>query len=278
MGGVDQKLTFTDYLALPAAHATGLKDLLVSPRLFKYRKDNERPDSDTLKVGRACHTAVLEPEKFLRDYILWDGGRRAGKEWDAFRTKALEKGRTILTDKQYALALKVRDAVHEHEVARKYVTHPERRTELSLRWRHERTGLECKARVDLLACGALLDLKTTRDPSPRKFAADAARLGYALQLALYRDGCAAALGELVPIKIIAAQNVPPYDVCVFDLPPETLAIGSEQTERALDLLLECTRTNTWPGIAPNEELPLTLPAWAAPEAEEELTMNGESLF
>jgi hypothetical protein len=273
-----ERLTFEAYVAVDAVHATGLKHMLVSPLQYKYWRDHDRPDSDTFRAGRAIHTAILQPERFLADYVLWDGGIRRGKEWEAFKAKAGE--RTILKQEQYELALKLRDSAHAHGVARKYVTHPDRRVEVSMQWTHKRTGLRCKSRADLISCGALSDVKSTRDPCARKFSADAARLGYAMQLALYRDGVLETTGELLPVKIIAAQSVAPYDVCVFDLPAETLAIGSEQLERALDLVAECTASGKWPGLAPDEEISLHLPAWATPEAdgEEQLTMNGESLF
>jgi hypothetical protein len=268
-----ERVPFEAYTEIEAAHASALKDLLVSPRLYRWRRDNDRPDSDLFRVGRACHTAVLEPERFLADYVLWDGGIRRGKEWDAFRTKAEAKGRTILKQDQYELALAVRDAVRSHAVASALLR--DGRPELSLRWTHERTGTPCKARVDWLG-SALVDIKTARDVSPRAFSAAAARLGYALQLALYRAGVHAVTGELPPVKIIAVQNCAPYDVAVFDVTAETLAIGEQQYEGALDLLAECTRKNEWPGLAPDAEVPLVLPAWAAPEADEEpITFGGE---
>ena len=46
---------------------------------------HQRADTTALKVGRAVHTAVFEPDRLLRDYVLWDGGDRRGKEWTAFK-------------------------------------------------------------------------------------------------------------------------------------------------------------------------------------------------
>lgn len=275
---IDDSASFATYLDWPATHATALKDMLVSPLLYRWNRDHEKPDSDTFRVGRATHTAILQPELFLRDYVLWDEGIRRGKAWDAFTAKAAESGRTVLTRAQYELALQMQTSVLGHQVARRYVTDRERRCEVSLQWTHERTGIRCKSRLDLLACGALLDVKSARDISPRMFSASAARLGYALQMAMYRDACVASGLGLLPVKIVAVQNVEPYDVAVYELTDETLAIGSEQLERALDLLAECQRTNKWPGIAPDAEVPLVLPAWAAAEQDEqELTWNGDAL-
>lgn len=256
---------FENYVRSPEVHATGLKNLLVSPLLYKRRQEAPMSESDTLRVGRAAHTAILEPDRFLLDYTLWTGKVRRGKEWDAF--VASQGKRTILTAAQYKQALKMRDAVRAHPVASRLLSEQAAQREVSLRWTHARTGVKCKARVDWLG-SVLVDIKSTRNPDPRKFAADAARLGYVFQLAFYDDGRAANQLPPAPVKIVSVQNVEPYDVVVFDLDERTLAIGREQIEKALDLLVHCTARNEWPGIAP-EEVALKLPAWAAPDYDED---------
>lgn len=261
---------FEQYIETPEVHATALRDMLTSPLLYKFRREQPRPDSDTFRVGRAGHTAILEPDRFMLDYALWrgldeDGNKqiRRGKKWDNFRE--VNDGRTTLTEKQYMLALRLRNAVQSHPVAGKYLAE-KGRSELTLKWTHARTGLRCKARLDRL-CSALIDVKTTRDPSPHKFSSDAARYGYAMQLAFYADGAVATGLGMPPVKIIAVQSVEPHDVVVYDIPESVQAIGREQIEGALDKLVECTRSGVWPGIA-SDEVALNLPAWAAPEAEE----------
>ncbi len=273
----DTKLAFEDYLEIDAVHATGLKDLLVSPRLYKARREQPREDTDTLRGGRANHTAVLEPDTFLLNYLCWrkSDGIRRGAKWEAFKASAGD--RTIITEEQYRTAIAVRDAVRSHKVA-KVLLSDSGRAEASIRWTHARTGLACKSRLDWWG-SALVDLKTTRDPSPRKFAADAARLGYAMQLAFYADAVASVGGGAPPVKIIAAQSVEPFDVVVYSVDEATLAIGRQQYEEAIDLLIRCKESNSWPGMSPDEEVELRLPAWASPEADEEpLTFGGQAVF
>ena len=60
------------------------------------------------------HTAILEPDRFLRDYVLWES-RRQGKKWEAFAE--VNGSKTILTDNQYTQAIAMRDAVAEHPEA-----------------------------------------------------------------------------------------------------------------------------------------------------------------
>ncbi len=84
-------LPFDAYLDLDAVSATGLKDILVSPLLYAWRKEHGRDDRDTLRVGRATHSAILEPHCLERDYATWEGGRRYGKEWEAFCSANMER-------------------------------------------------------------------------------------------------------------------------------------------------------------------------------------------
>lgn len=256
-------MPFASYLAIKDVNATGLKNMLVSPRMYRARELEPMDDSDTLRQGRAAHTAILEPDRFLFEYVLWPGKQRRGKEWDAFATA--NAGKTILTAQQYKTALKMRDAVRACPDATRYLDEVDAKKEMSMQWTHPRTGIRCKGRVDLL-CSALVDIKSTRNPDPRRFAADAARLGYAMQAAFYEDGLAS-LGINVPVKIIAVQNALPFDVVVFNVPPKTLAVGHEQVELALDALVACRKANSWPGLV-DGEVDLTLPAWAAPDYDE----------
>lgn len=271
---VIESLPFADYVAIEAEHASALKDALVSPLLYQHRKTSPREDSDTLRLGRAGHTALLEPALFAEQYTVFEG-RRAGRAWDEFVDA--HPGEVILTSKQADAALRVRDAVLTHPVAGKLFAQP-KRTELTITWDDEVTGLSCKGRIDML-CAALCDLKLTRDPDPRRFSAAAGQYGYAMQLAFYADGAERCGLGTPPIKIIAAQSVEPYDVVVYDLDLDVLEHGRAQYRLALDTVAECRRTGVWPGLAWGGAETLRLPAWASPEADDQpLTMDGISLF
>jgi hypothetical protein len=276
-----EKLPFDKYRQLPGLHSTGLKHALVSPLLYQHVETFGWPDSDTFRQGRAGHTANRAPARFLSDYAQWetqheDGRKRPrnGGAWDEFRE--VNAGKTILTDKQYETACTLRDIVRDHPVAGPLVRGPGR-NELTLKWTHGRTGAACKNRLDRVTPNEIVEVKLTRDPSPRAFGNTAARLFYHAQCAFYRDGGEACdLGRL-PFKIVAVQSVAPYDVVVYDVGEDILGQGQEQYERAIDIVQECRKKQSWPGQATERALSLFLPAWATP-GEDELTMDGESIF
>ena len=260
-------MPFEQYIKRNGVHATALKDLLVSPLLYRYRQDHPREDKDTFRVGRACHTSILEPDRFPLEYTVWRAkmGQRRGEKWKAFCAMAEAQGQTVLTERQYDTAVAVRDAARKHARALPLIT-GEGRNELTIEWRHPRTGRACVSRLDRL-CDSLVDIKTAADVSPRRFCSAAAKFGYALQLAFYGDAVAAAFAQVVPVKLVVVQSAPPYDVAVYDVPKDVLTIGRKQYEDALDTLARCEESGTWPGVAP-DELSLRLPLWAAPDLEE----------
>lgn len=275
MGQIVRSLPFEQYLDLPEESATSLKDMLTSPLLYWRRRQMPRQDTDTLRQGRAGHTAILEPDRFMLEYALWPkkNGRRFGAKWDDFR--AAHEAQTILTEEQYKTALKMRDAARAHPVAKRYLE--ERgQVELSIKWVHPRTGIRLKSRLDWL-CSALVDIKTTRNPAPGRFSSDAAKFGYALQLALYGDAVTVATGEALPTKLLAIQSMEPFDVVVFDVPEDVLQVGRQQYEDALDKVIECRKSGIWPGLAHDEEVTLHLPAWAVPEDEEPIVFGDQAI-
>lgn len=277
-GTVLHDVPFEDYIApSDEISSTQLKDISVSPLLYAHRLKAGRQDKDSLRLGRACHTSVLEPDKFALEFAvhLKKNGIRRGDKWETF--KAANDGRTILVEAQYYQAVAIRNAVRNHRVAGELLSRTGR-AEVTLKWTHPRTGVKVKCRLDWL-CDELVDLKTTRNPAPHKFSGDAARLGYDLQLALYADAVAACGMGAMSVKIIAAQNCAPWDVVVFDVDEAMLTEGRRKYEAAIDTYIACRESKSWPGMAPDRAVPLHLPAWATPEAEEEqLTINGESLF
>ncbi len=262
---VIEKMPFEQYVELPGEHSTLLKCALVSAKEYDHHKRNERADTDSFRIGRAAHTAALEPARFLREYALMPEGMiRRGAKWDEF--EAMNEGKTILKSEQYDLALAMAESMRSHEVSGPLLTGAGR-NELTIRWRHA-SGALCKARIDRL-CGAVVDLKTAADISEHGFQAAAWRLGYFMQMAFYADAVAAAgLGSL-PAKIITVQKSAPHDVVVYDVDPSEIEAGREDYEKALALVAECTKSGKWPGRAPVAALTLRRPAWAMSAFDED---------
>jgi exodeoxyribonuclease VIII len=254
------------YRASEAVNWSTLKFMRLSPLHYLWAAKNVREDTPRLGLGRAVHTAVLEPDDFPLSYAVFDGKQRRGKEWEAF--KAANENKTIVKRSEYARALKIRDAILSHPVASCHLRaggHVER----AIRWTDEATGVECKGRPDL-ENEFVIDIKTCQSVEERRFASLAARMGYFNQLAFYRSGIATLTGVVKPCVIVAAEIEPPHDVGVFVIDEDSLGVAEEENARLLARVAECRASGEWPGRY-QEQRSLSLPAWMWSDEDRELT-------
>ncbi len=256
-------MTPAEYQALDAVNWSTLKELRRSPLHYRHRLATPRDDAAYLAMGRAVHTAVLEPDRFALDYAIWTGERRAGKAWEAFRDA--NGSRTILTEREYTTCLAIRDSVRAHPRAMAYLA--QGLAERPVVWTDAATGLRCKARLDFVSQSrpAVVDLKTARAVEPRRFATAAAQLLYHGQLAFYRAGWRATAGADLDPVIIAVESEAPHDVVVYRFDEEARDEGDALVAELLQELAARRRTGEWPGLDRGEEQTLTLPGWALPD-------------
>ncbi len=244
-----------------------LREAVKSGLAYQHRLNNPSEETDAMRLGRATHTAVFEPDRLLHEYVMWSGGTRRGNEWDAF--KAMHAGRTILKPDEYDTAAAIRDAVHSHKVAKRLLQRGQ--AECTLRWVDKQSGLACKSRLDWLTARSLVDLKTTRNIEARAFGRHAAEMLYHCQLAFAVMGLASH-GRKVKTRIIAVEQELPHDVAVYELNEDILWAGEVRVRDALELVAACRTRKRWPGRYPDEQ-PLALPSWEYPADDIELELT-----
>ena len=270
-----------DYWDIPGVNFSTLKELRRSPKHYRYRLEHPREATPSMSLGTAAHIATLEPDRFLREFCLWterkDNGDmwpRRGPKWEAFL--AANGGKKVISEEEYERAIALSRAVREDETAMRYLGFG--KPEVAMTWRHDGTGLDCKGRVDWVTKAdggpCIVDLKSTRNADPHWFARDVAKMDYHLQLAFYADGFEAATGVGPRVVVVAVETAPPYDVVTYIVPPDVIEIGREAYTEALERLVECRRTKEWPGHGGDGEKILTLPAWAVPDEDDDLTSLG----
>lgn len=279
---------------LDVASNSGLKILdEKSPAHYWHWCQYPEEDRNTaaLDFGAAFHAAVLEPDAFARRYCVTPADAPARptirqvhakkpspatleqiawwQRWDADHT-----GLTMLAADDYdtiqGMAAKQRDQVLQV---------PDRggklikirgselfdlcQKEVTLRWTDPRTGVECKARVDL-ACAELRfggDLKSAVDASPDGFARAVHRYRYHQQDAHYMDGADACGAPWDTFLFFASEKTKPYEPGVYYVPPVARERGRVLRDRALATLKTCLDSGRWPGYTPTIT-ELILPAYA----------------
>jgi len=232
-----------------------LKDALRSGHHYYMKWESpERPLPESkpyFRRGEIIHTAVLEPERFVSDYVVCAArNTKIGKEEE----KAIRaQGKEPITLGEWALAQSIVAAVRNHADASRLLYSG--KAEQSFWWDDPDTGLRCKCRPDWLN-SAVVDLKTTTDASPRGFAKSVATFRYHVQASHYLAG----LG-VERFLFIAVEKTYPHPVAVYELNAEALQLGNELRQRDMHVIADCRATGEWPSYSTDVET-LSLPKWA----------------
>jgi hypothetical protein len=241
MPAVLEPLSWEQYEAIAAEHWSRLKLMLKSPAHYKANAEDtgEDEDTDSRILGRVFHLLTLEPQLAETRLAIWEGKVRRGKEWDSFmlanpgkewiRAKEFSKAKSMADSARLAFGSLLKDGKAEH----------------SVRWMQD--DIPCKARPDYAKPEVIFDLKSTTDASPHGFGAQAARLGYHCQAAMYVDAMAAVDGVLRNFVLLACESSAPYVCAAYLVQPHQLEAGREKYRRLLAELQACKQLDTWPG-------------------------------
>lgn len=262
MGWAD--VPFPDYLSAPGVGSSGLKMLLKSPAHYKADLESEDRETPAKRLGRIIHKAVLEPDDF-RAVVSPDCEKRSksGKAAHAdAEAQAIEQRAVLVTADELKVIQGIKSSVWAHPSANALLSGPGR-SEVSGWWMDPLSGELCKMRADWLRDDHIIvDLKTTEDASPEKFAKSVANYGYDLQSAHYSNGHKAISGALCEAFIfIAVEKAPPYAVGVYAIGQDDLDRANLRRQEALMKLADAKCARKWTAYSDRIE-ELQLPAWA----------------
>lgn len=242
------------------ASSSALKKLLRSPAHYRAYLDEKDKDSCSRMFGRGVHALLLERHLFLDKFAVWSEGRRYGKRFDEFA--AAHAGKTILTEDEYHRAMEAALSLRNSAqfplglwfdgvpASESYEAVPAARTEFSIFWVDEETGLPCKIRVDahsLMPRAIAFDVKTTDDARTASFMRQFFKLDYDLQAAHYRAGLKAFYGVDFPFLFAVVEDQAPHATNILGVDADVIGNGEAKRRHALTLLKKCQDANHWPG-------------------------------
>lgn len=247
--------------AIRGRHEDG--ELVLSMRNLKWCWDHEQEDTDDLLLGRAIHCMLFEPGDFERRYVAWEEGRaRRGKDYEAFRRD--NWGKEVLSHSQLETA---------EAAALEFVADPIVKDLISS-GRSEVTafkvvsGIQCRGRLDWIATGrCIVDLKTSKDISPRAFGYDFYKYHYDIKLGLYRRWLSQLTGRSWPVMLIALEKKPPYEIAVIPIQDAVLDYGAEKGLKIIKRVRQCIESGSWPGLFGGEEGYLHVPIFEMEDIE-----------
>jgi hypothetical protein len=238
---------------LGVASKSGLDYLRDAPAVYRAWIDGwlRDVDTDARAFGRAWHCAVLEPERFEREYAVQPDfgpcnhkGPKAKR--DAWRKE--HSGQTWLSAQDGATILGMAGAVRRHPMAARLLGGGV--SEATIRWDDPSTGIVCKGRVDKLVAdlSTAIDLKSCESANVHAFERDAEKYGYDRQQAMYREGLAHVGRGVDHLVFVCVEKAPPHLVMIHTVDVADEIIGREENHRLLGRLAECLATDTWPGL------------------------------
>jgi hypothetical protein len=252
-----ESISFSEYRKREGCNSHYLMDLLRSPAHAKWNKEHDH-DTPSLQFGRAFHAAVLEPTELLNRFGLlpedYDGRTKAHK---SIKDGIASEGKTALTHEDMFRITAMNAAIRQHPTARKLMGEIES-VEQSAFW--EMSGIKCKSRMDARAKSRVLDLKSTTDASPFKFARSIVDYKYFEQAAHYLEGMYAHNEQVNEFVIIAVESAPPYGVAVYSIDQGFIDAGRTKMDQALKTHKQCTTLNKWPSYKDAIQ-PVLCPAW-----------------
>ena len=277
-------LSETDYHALGYASASRLNLLSRSPAHLRYALDNPIKPTKAMAVGSAVHAAILEPDRFGKEWASLPEGHGSSKEVKAAKTDLIDAGFSVdrmLKPSEYAVITGMRDSVMAHPIAKDILKSCQ--TEVSALWRDPASDVQCKSRIDALPVRdtfwdrAVVDIKTTTNASSDEFARSAYTFGYFRQAALYLNGINYlesfpddALDEGMRVSaqartrfiFICVEKTAPYCVNVCELDAEALARGQASVRRLLQAWSYCQQNDEWGAYGNDQINTISLPHWA----------------
>lgn len=267
--GIYKDLSNEDYHKDPAISRSGVMDFLESP--YKYwsnRLTDKKPikeETEAMAFGTAFHTLMLEPEKFVDNYIVEPERvflKYDGKEaYEAYK-KLLEdikaSNRKIISLEISEQLMEMRNSLLMHAEARQLIE--DATYEESYFWEDEHTGIMLKARPDIIHDNMIVDLKTCKSADTRTYQRSMVDGGYHIQGAM----CLEAIRQLSDKNIntvinICVEKEYPYQVGIKIIGASALEIGHAKFKQALLDIKACADTNMWPSY--EAEL-VELPSWA----------------
>ncbi len=229
--------------------SSSLKLLLKSPEEFYKKfilKEGANEEKDAFSEGSFVHALILEPHTITAAFGIFNGIRKAGKEWEAF--KAENVGKTLLSAPQ---------VIRCQKLAERYVAMPVAVALVAGGFaEHALTGaildVKVKMRADYINVdkGYIADVKTTSLPSDIDlFRGASYQYGYDLSAALYCDIAYQNFGKLFDFYfIVLSKN--DGGCHVYKASSKLLSEGASKMMQSIVLYKKCGASGIWKSEQP----------------------------
>ncbi len=276
--GLHPRASELEYRLWRAANYSALKNFRYTPQhVYQYLTDPPK-ETDSMAMGTALHTAVLEPERFSRRYVRGAAGNlnRKGPREENDEIKAENPDKQLIRYDEWPSIAGMRDAIWAHPLAAEVLS-GEGFTEIAYLWQDPATDLACKARIDRIGMTqdgwpVVMDAKTFGEKggrlTPSAVESVIYNRQYHIQAAHYLNG----LEVIKPCQrrfgLLLVEKKKPFGVRLAEIDFAALELGKRQLGRWLRRLKQCQDSNVWPGWGTGFD-PMGVPTYAYSQEEED---------
>jgi len=233
--------------------SSGLKKILDSPKLFHEEvilRKSEQKHIAAFDEGSYVHSLILEPEAIAKEYAFFDGMRKAGKDWEAF--KKMHENKIKLSKPQKMRCKSYHNAFKKNKAAVALVVDGFAEHTIC----EDLLDVPIKVRTDYINVekGYIADVKTSGFPVDKdSFRQTINQYSYDLSAAMY---CMAA-------EQYYKKPFDFYFICiskkelnceVFKVSQDTMRKGRSEVTKALELYKHCLKTGEWKSL--HQEQPM----------------------
>lgn len=230
---------------------TAIKDPLLYYKQYVLGEKIPIKFQSALDLGSLIHAMVLEPHTVATDFAMWDGSRKAGKEFELFKMKhdgkiILNKGQQDMADMMFDDFNKTKIDLDNGETIMARDLFDGGECELSV---FGKLGhLPIKTRYDYIDVdrGVIIDVKTTsQDVSTKKGAKEVIEgLGYDLSAALYLDMAEKQWGRKFVFQWCFMQKLNAHTK-FYQASKETLEKGRKEYKAAIKQIKDWKKTGKY---------------------------------
>lgn len=250
----------SEYHAHAGISNSGLTKIDISPAHYRYAEPKD--PTRAMEIGTAIHAAILEPERFKKEYMLMPEIKsRAASEYK--KAASALGSEFVLVGKEVSNVLGMQDAILSNKFLKSRLSE-NGYTELSVFAFDPETGVFCKCRFDYISESLkAVDLKKTQDARQDAFSKSIFNYRYYVQDVFYRDVFEWCTGvELQSFEFLAVEESKPHGCMLHALPETAQMIGREEYRKNLNDYYECFTNDHWPAYECTETVETDLPYWA----------------
>ena len=203
-----------------ALSSSSLKEILSSPKTYKYSLSYGNQESQALRDGALFHWAILEPEKFQEQIFIDVQSKNTKKFRDAKKENP-----KVFTYKERSDAERLVDAFYKNEHAKELIT----KCEFEVPQIATIMDFPFRGKADVISDSRIVDLKTTTNI--QNFSWSAQKFSYEVQCFLY---CNLFNKEYKDFYFLVLDKGS-LDIGIFNCSEQFYFRGEEKVVKALDL-------------------------------------------